>query len=86
MKTEKIKENLIEIYSELAYIRGMLDNVNNQMQELQYTIDRTSVTVEKLRVREPYEHPWWKHQRDGSVSGGNSPKRLYETEEEPTLD
>jgi hypothetical protein len=86
MKTEKIKKNLIEIYSELAYIRGMLENVNNQMQELRQTISRTSIKVEELRVREPYEHPWWKHQRNRSFSNRNNSKRSYETEEEPTLD
>ena len=83
MKKEKIKDQLQEIYTELAYIRGMLENVSNQMQELREAIGITSNENEVLRVSEPYEHPWHQHIRKGSISNRDSiespeTKRYYE--------
>jgi len=71
MKTEKIKEHLKEIEKELAYIRGMLQNVSNQMQELRDDIRGTPHQTEELRVRELYEHPWYKYKRQELVTSGN---------------
>jgi len=71
MKTEKIKEHLKEIENELAYIRGMLQNVSNQMQELRDDIRGAPHKTEELRVRELYEHPWYKYKRQELVASGN---------------
>lgn len=72
MKKEKIKDQLYEIQRELAYVRGMLKNVSNQMQELRETTGVASNENEMLRVSEPYEHPWNQHIRERSISSGNS--------------
>jgi len=71
MKSEKIKEELKEIKMQLAYIRGMLENVNYQMQELRDDIGKSSYQDKKLPVRELYEHPWYKYKRKELISGGN---------------
>jgi len=71
MKTEKIKEHLEEIEKELAYIRGMLQNVSNQMQELRDDVRGAPHQTEELRVRELYEHPWYKYKRQEFVASGN---------------
>jgi chromosome segregation ATPase len=71
MKTEKIKEHLKEIENELAYIRGMLQNVSNQMQELRDSIRGAPHQTEELRMRELYEHPWYKYKRQELVASGN---------------
>lgn len=83
MKKEQIKDQLQEIYTELAYIRGMLENVNNHMQELREAIGISSNENEVLRVSEPYEHPWNQHIRKKSIPdriGVESPdtKKYYE--------
>lgn len=71
MKSEKIKEELNGIYIELAYIRGMLENVNNQMQELRQTIRESSDQNTQLPLRESYEHPWYKYKREELIASGN---------------
>ena len=72
MKSEKIKTELENIHMELAYIRGMLENVGYQMQELQQTIGKSSNKDEVLRMREHYEHPWYKYKREELISSGDS--------------
>ena len=71
MKSEKIKEELNGIYIELAYIRGMLENVNHQMQELREAIRESSNQDSQLSVRESYEHPWYKYKREELIASGN---------------
>ena len=71
MKSEKIREELNEIKLELAFIRGMMTNVNYQMQELREAIRESSNKDEELRVRELYEHPWYKYKREELISSGN---------------
>ena len=63
-----------DIHEELAYIRGMLENVTYQMQELQQTIRESSNQDEKLSVRESYEHPWYKYKRQELIASGNYTK------------
>lgn len=60
-----------EIQNELKEIKRMMRDVSNQMQELREGLRRTSIPAPMLPMPEPYEHPWWKYQRDGSVSSGN---------------
>ena len=89
MNNDKIKQQLSEIRNELAYIRGMIENVSHQMQELQSDNSRTPIPIEVLRMPQSYEHPWWKYQRQGS-----KPRRISKKlgknytikEEDPTLD
>ena len=71
MKTEKIKDELNHIREELAYIRGMLQNVSNQMQELRDDIRGAPHQTEELRVRELYEHPWYEYKRQELVASGD---------------
>ena len=71
MKSEKIREEFNEIKLELAFIRGMMTNVNYQMQELRQAIRESSNKDEELRVRELYEHPWYKYKREELISSGN---------------
>jgi hypothetical protein len=68
MKKEKIKNQLQEIYNELAYIRGVMQNVSNQMQELRDAIGSTQHEDSELSVRELYEHPWDQHIRQRSIT------------------
>jgi hypothetical protein len=60
-----------EIQSELKEIRRILKDVNYQMQELREGLRRTSFPAPMLSMPQPYEHPWWQHQRTGSEPGGN---------------
>lgn len=84
MNKEKVKDQLHELRNELAYIRGMLENVSNQMQELRESIGGSSEQNQMLRMSESYEHPWHQHIREGSVPGRTcveSPetKKYYES-------
>ena len=54
MDKQKIKDQLQDIKSELAYMRGMLTNICSHLQEAQ---DSNS-------VKELYEHPWYKYKRE----------------------
>ena len=71
MNKEKIKDNLHEIHLELAYLRAMIENVSNQMQELRDAIRESSNKTEELSMPELYEHPWYKYKREELVAGGN---------------
>ncbi len=71
MKSEKIKEELYYIKLELAYMRGLLENVSHQMQELREAAGITSNKDTSLPVRELYEHPWYKYKREELVTGGD---------------
>lgn len=83
MNKEKVKDQLHELRNELAYIRGMLENVSNQMQELRESVGEPPNQNKVLRMSESYEHPWHQHIREGSISdriGVESPetKEYYE--------
>ena len=78
MKSEKIKDELTDIHIELAYIRGMLEDVNNQMQELREAIRESSNQDSQLSVREFYEHPWYKYKREELIASGNYTKPTRE--------
>ena len=71
MNKEKIKDNLHEIHLELAYLRAMIENVSNQMQELRDAIRESSNQNQKLQVSQPYEHPWYKYKREQLVLSGD---------------
>lgn len=79
MDKQKIKTELVEIKTELAYIRGMLQNVSNQMQELRETTGVPSNEDQKLPVRELYEHPWYKYKREQLILGGDFAKSNADT-------
>ncbi|CAF34226.1 hypothetical protein S-PM2d161 [Synechococcus phage S-PM2] len=65
-------DRYIKIRKELDDIKGMIENVNNQMQELQQSIRGTSFSAPMLSVPQPYEHPWWQYQRPGSYPCRNN--------------
>ena len=79
MKSKKFKKMIQgplrfhhqDIHEELEQIKGMLSNVNYQMQELREAIRESSNKDEELRVRELYEHPWYKYKREELISSGN---------------
>jgi len=71
MKSEKIKEELSDIKIELAYMRGMLENVSHQMQELREAAGISPNEDTILPVRELYEHPWYKYKREELIASGN---------------
>lgn len=84
MNKIKVKDQLHELRNELAYIRGMLENVSHQMQELRESIGVTSNENEVLRMSKSYEHPWHQHIRKGSISNRDSiefpeTKQYYES-------
>ena len=72
MNKEKVKDQLHELRNELAYIRGMLENVSNQVQELRESVGEPPNQNKVLRVSEPYEHPWHQHIRQGPISDRTS--------------
>ena len=81
MNKEKIKDNLNEIHLELAYLRAMVENVSNQMQELRDAIGESSNQNQKLPVPQPYEHPWYKYKREQLIVSGNSQRDDSKKEE-----
>ena len=81
MNKEKIKDNLNEIHLELAYLRAMVENVSNQMQELRDAIRESSNQNQKLPVPEPYEHPWYKFKREQLIISGDSQRNKSEEKE-----
>lgn len=81
MKSEKIREEFNEIKLELAFIRGMMTNVNYQMQELREAIRESSNKDEELRVRELYEHPWYKYKREELVASRNYYEQLQDRDQ-----
>ncbi len=80
MDKQKIKTQLNEIKTELAYMRGMLQNVSNQMQELRENSRVTSHQDKKLPVRELYEHPWYKYKREQLIFSGDYTKSNTKTQ------
>ena len=72
MNKEKIKDNLHDIHLELAYLRAMIENVSNQMQELREEIRGAPNSTKELPVPELYEHPWYKYKRELIGLSGNS--------------
>ena len=81
MNKNKIKDNLHEIHIELAYLRAMVENVSNQMQELRDAIRESSNQNQKLPVPEPYEHPWYKFKRQQLIISGDSERDNSKKEE-----
>jgi hypothetical protein len=81
MNKEKIKDNLHEIHLELAYLRAMIENVSNQMQELRDAIGESSNKNEKLPVPQLYEHPWYKYKREQLIISGGSERDTSEKQE-----
>lgn len=65
-------DRYLKIRKELDLIKGMVENVSNQMQELREAIRGAPITTEMLPVSQPYVHPWWEHQRAGSISSGDN--------------
>jgi hypothetical protein len=61
-----------DIHEELEAIKGMLRDVNNQMQKLRESIRGAPVTTQMLSVSQPYQHPWWEYQRLGSYPCRNN--------------
>jgi hypothetical protein len=80
MDKQKIKDQLNEIKTELAYMRGMLQNVSNQMQELRENSRVSSNQDKKLPVRELYEHPWYKYKREQLIFSGDYTKSNTKTQ------
>ena len=58
MDKQKIKDQLQEIKTELAYMRGMLTNICSHLQE----------SKDSNEVRELYEHPWYKFKREQIIA------------------
>jgi hypothetical protein len=81
-------EKYLKIRKELDNIKGMIENVNYQMQELREAIRGAPITTEMLSVPQPYVHPWWQYQRCGLVVGGDNQRTFEKTDEDdgPTLD
>ena len=81
MNKDKIKDNLHEIHLELAYLRAMVENVSNQMQELRDAIGESSNQNQKLPMPELYEHPWYKYKREQLIVSGGCERDNSEEEE-----
>ena len=60
-----------EFIQKLKEIEEKLNHVSNQMQELRDDIRGAPHQTEELRVRELYEHPWYKYKRQELIAGGN---------------
>jgi len=56
-----------DLREELNEVKGMIKDVNYQMQELREIIGRAFDSDEKLPVSQHYEHPWYKHIRERSI-------------------
>ena len=63
--------NTKDLIKELEEVKGMIRDVSYQVQELRQTITGTSIPDEELSMSESYEHPWYKHIREGSLNGGD---------------
>ena len=55
-----------DIHEELEELKGMIRDVSYQMQELQQSIRGAPIPTKVLPVSQPYQHPWWEYQRNGS--------------------
>ena len=60
-----------EFIQKLQEIEEKLNHVSNQMQELREAVRESSYEDEELRVRESYEHPWYKYKREELIAGRN---------------
>jgi len=60
-----------DIHEELEELKGMIRDVSYQMQELQQSIRGAPITTQVLPVPQPYQHPWWEYQRNGSYPRRN---------------
>ena len=62
-------DRYIKIREELEELKGMIRDVNYQMQELRDSIRGAPNENKVLQMREFYEHPWWKyHGKRSNVS------------------
>ena len=69
--TFPLNKYMNEFIQKLKEIETKLDHVSNQMQELREAVRESSNKDEELRVRESYEHPWYKYKRQELVASGN---------------
>jgi stress response protein YsnF len=61
---------------ELAYMRGMLENTNTQMQEIRDALQISPDEDIKETAKELYEHPWYKYKREQILAEEESLKIL----------
>ena len=61
-----------DIHEELEEIKRMIEDVSNQMQELREAIRGAPIPTQMLSVQQPYVHPWWEYQRNGSYPCRNN--------------
>ena len=61
MKSEKIKTELTEIYSELAHQRVLLERLVQEIQELK----------ESVSPKTEYIHPWYQIKKQELIDSGN---------------
>jgi hypothetical protein len=71
MDKQKIKTQLNELRMELAYMRGMLENTNTQMQEIRDALQISPDEDIKESDIELYEHPWYKYKREELIASKN---------------
>lgn len=64
-------DRYIKIRKELEEIKGMIEDVSNQVQELREAIRESSNEDQELPVPELYEHPWYKYKREQLIVSGN---------------
>jgi hypothetical protein len=64
-------DRYLKLRKELDDIKGMIENVNYQMQELRETIRGAPFPAPMLPMPQPYEHPWWEYQRGGPIPSRN---------------
>ena len=69
---EYIEMNTKDLKQELEEVKGLIRDVSYQVQELRQTITGTPIPDEELPMPESYEHPWYKHIREGSLDGRDS--------------
>ncbi len=71
MDKQKIKTQLNELRMELAYMRGMLENTNTQLQEIKDALQISPDEDIESSVIELYEHPWYKYKREELIASKN---------------
>jgi len=71
MDKQKIKTQLNKLRMELAYMRGMLENTNTQMQEIRDALQISPDEDIKESDIELYEHPWYKYKREELIASKN---------------
>jgi hypothetical protein len=57
-----------DIHQELQDLKRMVIDVTNQVQELRDELRESSYQDELLRLRELYQHPWYKYHGQRSKS------------------